>query len=132
MTPWNDRPNLAIPEPSERRQGHSNGNEHLNLDEGDDVFFDENELAETDPPLYLGHTRWKQTQGTPAHVPGALPATPQADRGRTLHRKTRARPKHTRKDVYYEKQLCMLSFLYSLLQVRCALFPSEGKGTCQA
>lgn len=125
MTPWNGRPSLALPEISDgqHRQGHSSGNEHLNLDDVDDAFFDENE--NNNPPLYLGHTRWKQTQGTPGQQPANLPGdrtNTHVGRGATLHRRTKFRTKHTHRNVYYERHLSRDFFLILTLCFVLACF----------
>lgn len=118
MTPWKFHPDLALPEAMDRRQGLSS-DENPNFLDGDEAF-DENNI----PPLYLGHTRWKQTQGTPGHPPANLPGDrTNAHVDRTaLNRKSRLKTKHTHRNIYYERHLCKLfSFFVSFLDPRRSL-----------
>ncbi|KAF9453263.1 hypothetical protein P691DRAFT_801605 [Macrolepiota fuliginosa MF-IS2] len=98
MTPWDLRRDLGLPNSADRHQDTSD--EDQNQDD-----HDENNM----PPLYLGHTRWKQSQQP--HTPGQNHRTLSADHvdRTTLHRRTRSKTKHiyhTHRNVHYEQHLC--------------------------
>lgn len=108
MTPWNLRPDLGLPTSADRRQDSSEADPNQDDDNQDNNV----------PPLYLGHTRWKQSQQQGRFASDPLPHTPgqhhrmlsadHADRA-GLHRRTRSRTKHTYhtyRNVYYERHLC--------------------------
>jgi len=88
MAPWNS----ALPDTQQAR---------INANVDDNAPFDET-------PLYLGHTRWKQAQGTPRQRHSNLPGNRTDIRETTPHQKSRSR---TRRNVQRGERLCQL-FVY--------------------